>query len=649
MDSAQKKHGTAHVDIQNIGGIDRTDVSFEPGVTVLVGRNATNRTSFQTALMAALGSDRVSLKGDAEEGHVELSIDGETYSRALNRDGTAVQTTGDAYLDDPMLGDLFAFLLEDNEARQAVARGGDLREIIMRPIDTAEIQAEIDRLRERRSDVERRLDEIDSLKRELPSLEAEKRELDDEIEEKKSELSEIEGEIDHRDADIEESRQTANEADEKLDELQETRRELNDVRYDLETERDSVAELRSELQELEDERAELSEINAGELQRIESDVERLRSKKRAVESEISELQSILQFNEGMLEDVDDEILSALDFEESEQESVTDRLVPDDTVQCWTCGSTVEADQIEATVDTLRELSRTKFQTVREIDDDLEELKKKKRAIQQQRQRRERLDTKLEQVEQHIERSTARIEDLQDRRDDLTQEIERIEETIDKREDEERSEILSLHRDANQLEYELGQLENERERVDDEITAIEERLAEQRDLEDEADEIRDEIERLRTRIDRIEQEAVEAFNQHMNEILDRLGYENLERIWLERVDSEVRDGRKTVSKTMFELHIVRTTASGTSYEDTVDHLSESERNVAGLVFALAGYLAHDVYETLPFMVLDSLEAIDSKRIAKLVDYFQGYCQYLVVALLPEDAESLDADYERITEI
>jgi uncharacterized protein YhaN len=72
-------------------------------------------------------------------------------------------------------------------------------------------------------------------------------------------------------------------------------------------------------------------------------------------------------------------------------------------------------------------------------------------------------------------------------------------------------------------------------------------------------------------------------------------------------------------------------------------------VTGLVFALAGYLAHDVYEEIPFMLLDSLEAIDSERIATLVEYMREYAEFLVVALLPEDAASLDDDHEYITEI
>ena len=50
-----------------------------------------------------------------------------------------------------------------------------------------------------------------------------------------------------------------------------------------------------------------------------------------------------------------------------------------------------------------------------------------------------------------------------------------------------------------------------------------------------------------------------------------------------------------------------------------------------------------------MLFDSLETIDSDRIAALVEHFSGYATYLVVALLPEDAAALNEDYQRVTEI
>jgi uncharacterized protein YhaN len=136
---------------------------------------------------------------------------------------------------------------------------------------------------------------------------------------------------------------------------------------------------------------------------------------------------------------------------------------------------------------------------------------------------------------------------------------------------------------------------------------------------------------------------------MAAVLDILEYQNIDRVWIERTERTVREGRRKVEKTVFELHVVRTTENGTAYEDTVEHLSESEREVVGLVFALAGYLVHDLPETVPFMLLDSLEAIDSTRIAALVEYFADESEYLVIALLTEDAEALSDEYTYVASI
>lgn len=136
---------------------------------------------------------------------------------------------------------------------------------------------------------------------------------------------------------------------------------------------------------------------------------------------------------------------------------------------------------------------------------------------------------------------------------------------------------------------------------------------------------------------------------MESVLDCLVYSNLNCICLERVKGTDRGSNQAVSKSRFELHVIRSTDVGATYEDTVDHLSESEREVTGLVFALAGYLAHDVQEHVPCMLLDSLEAIDSARIAALIDYLAEFPNFLIVALLPEDAEALADHYHRLTEI
>ena len=65
-----------------------------------------------------------------------------------------------------------------------------------------------------------------------------------------------------------------------------------------------------------------------------------------------------------------------------------------------------------------------------------------------------------------------------------------------------------------------------------------------------------------------------------------------------------------------------------------------------MLALAGYL---VYEEVPFILLDSLEAIDSEGITQLVEYLEQYASYIVVAVLSKDAGALDKDYQPIAEI
>ena len=85
-----------------------------------------------------------------------------------------------------------------------------------------------------------------------------------------------------------------------LDDPQETRSDLDNVRYRLGSERESIqaleenAEICTELQEL-------SETPAGDLSDIDMEIDRLRNHKQSLESTISQLQRVLQFNEKMLE------------------------------------------------------------------------------------------------------------------------------------------------------------------------------------------------------------------------------------------------------------------------------------------------------------------------------------------------------------
>ncbi|MFC7240160.1 archaea-specific SMC-related protein [Saliphagus sp. GCM10025317] len=647
--SAGETTGQPRVSVENIGGIDSTTVELTTGVNVLTGRNATNRTSFLRSIMGALGSDRVSLKADADHGSVTLELEGETYERHFERREGGIVSSGDPYLEDPTLANLFAFLLESNTARQAVSQHDDLREVIMRPVDVEEIEAEISQAEADKRRLDDEIDRLTSLKSSLPSLEERRQSLRKEIEETEAELEE-------RRADLEASRADESETDDdeleaKLDELQSARSDLEDVQFQRETEQQSIETLESELEEMQDELEELPDGFETDPDALEQELETLRDQRSTLDSSTNQLQSIIQFNEEMLEGTNQRITQALQGEQSETDggAVTEQLLEDDTAICWTCGSTVETDQIESTIERLRSLRQEHVQERNELRRQIDDRKATLREARETNQRRQTLTQRIESTENELEQRRDRLETLDEREGELQERIDDLETTVDELEEESESETLDHQKEVTELEFSLNRLEDDLADVEDEIEEAETEIGRIDDLRAQRERASERLTDLRTRIDRIERESVEAFNDHMASVLDVLEYENLERIWIERTEQTVKEGRRRVDRPVFELHIVRQADDGRTYEDTIDHLSESEREVTGLVFALAGYLVHEVYDEVPFMLLDSLEAIDSNRIARLVDYFSEYAETLVTALLPEDAAALDEEYTRITSI
>ena len=648
MATSEQLTDSAHFSVENIGGIDQTEVEIPPGVTVLTGKNATNRTSFLRAIMCAMGSERVSLKGDADAGSVELSLDGETYERRLSRAGNGVTFEGDPYLTDPDVADLFAFLLETNDSRQAAAREEELRDVIMRPVDIDAIRAEIRRLESEKGDINDELARIESRKRDLPELERKRTSLREKIEDKREELADLESRIDDSSRDVEEGRKEQAELESRLQELRETRSDLESIRRKIERQEESISSLKRERADLEDDLEELPETPMGDHRDLESDINRLRTQRQDLNTEINELRSLIQYNEERLEAEDYELLQGDDAApDAREEAVTDQLVGGDaeTVVCWTCGSSVDRAQIESTIERLKSLRSEKVEELNHVKTRLDERKEEQREAEREQKRRETVEGKLDEIDAELDRRADRIDALKSNRESLTDDVEDLEAEVDSLESADFDEILSLHKEANQLEFEIDSLEADLEDVTQEIEEIEAEVERAEELRETRSDLVEQLTDQRTKIDQIEAEAVESFNGHMESILDLLGYENIERIWIERIETPGADE----AQTRFELHIVRTTDNGAAYEDTIDHLSESEREVTGLIFALAGYLVHDLHETVPFMLLDSLEAIDSNRIAALVEYFADYADFLVVALLPEDAQALADEFTRVRSI
>ncbi|QGX96043.1 chromosome segregation ATPase [Haloplanus rallus] len=628
------------VSVRNVGGIERASVTFEPGITVVAGENASNKSSLLGSLGAVLGGSPPPLRGGAETGSVTLDLDGEHYAVELGRQegsadddaaGRTLVKDATPYTTDATLVDCFVRLDEDNPVRRAVVDGGDLHELLMRPVDTEAIDAEIDRLRERRAKLDERIADLDERADAIPELEVRARrlrerrdEVSDRLESKRAALAET----DYRAA--------AEATQDLLDSLDDTRAERERLRDRRDTKRRAVESLRDDLDAVE---AELSALDAdlgGEsvrsrLDAVDDDLSALRERKGRLDETIDALRPIVEVNQALLAD------SRLPegFDEGE---VVDRLDPAaESITCWTCGQSVERADVREQVEAVQAILRAKREERSSVEARIEECRQRRSDLETRLEERSDLEDRRRRLEREIEDRERTISDLEERIDAAEERIRDLEADLDEAEADD--DLLERHREVSDLEYERGRLERELAAVGDEIEAAEAAATEADSLREERADVDDRLDDLRDRIDRIEREAVETVNECMERVLDRLDYDGIERVWIDR--------RHVDGGTVFDLQVVRTTDDGAVYRAAVDTLSKSEREVVGLVIALSGYLVHDVSATVPIVVVDAIEMLDAERIRGLLEFFDEHARYVVAAALPEEAECLRSRFDTVS--
>ncbi|PSP58941.1 chromosome segregation protein SMC [Halobacteriales archaeon QH_7_66_36] len=626
---------------ENIGGLSESEVTLQPGVTVLRGENATGRTSLLKGLTGVLGGSIPALRGNTEKGHIQLEWGEDIYNQHLERKNRTVQSSGQTVTERSDLVDLFVSLTENNPTRRAVVQDENLRDIIMRPVDTDAIQRRIEELQSERNRIGQRLRFIDNELDSRTKVTSRKTSVENELNEVDEQITKLREQLAEYDADIEEAEQV----EEALTSLEKRKQKLESISNRIRTNEDTLEALRDEQKELQTEQSSV-ETSEEELSRIETKLSTLTSRKRSLATTINDLSAIVDFNQELVSDTNSEFLLSDDVD-----STMTKLNPmSESVQCWTCGSQVNRDRVSNQLDELQDVIEEKRTERADVQSQIEAFRGKKEELQNEIERRDELSRRLNDISTEIAQREQKLESLRDRRNETRQELSNLEEFISNRETLQESELADQYQRLSKLEYERGQLEEELSSVREEIAELDRLADEQKQLRAQQDEIREELEGQRTQIRDLEESAIEAFNEHMDEILEVLDYRNVARIWIERKTGTEFDsshgGYRGGSATRFELHIVRESDQGADYEDTVTNLSESEREVVGLIIALAGYLVHSVYEVVPMILLDSLEAIDADRIADLVDYFDEYTSYLVVALLPEDANALDDGCTRV---
>lgn len=627
------ENGGIRVEVQNIGGISDTEVILSEGVTLISGKNASNKSSLLRSLVGVLGGPLPPVKSDTNAGEVRLTIDDTEYFLELAQEaGETVVTGRNLYSDASDLCELFVALTEMNPIRQAVLAGDDLYDLLMQPVDTEEIEAEIQRLSTEKKTVDERLDDLDAMENRLPGLQTRQNNLQEE-------LAEVEASLrSKRDAIEEIEAETEPGDDAEMEDLKSKRSERNEIRTRIRTHEEAIESLEEELDEVTERLGESDPKGPDTpLEEITDELEQLHHQKQQLTSTINALSPLVEMNTQVLDEAA-EIPEAMTSDD-----VVAELDPaSQSITCWTCGSTVERAQIAEQVEAVREIIREKRNQRDAITESIQSLTGQKRELEQRRDELDRLQDRRQELADEIERRKDMLAELRDEQGALETEIRKLQQQVEETRDE-AGQLAKYYDDISDLEYQRGQLANDLEGIEGEISDIEEELSKRSEIEARRESVAEELLEQRELIDGLEQDLVATFNEVMQHVLDTLGYQSIEQIWVERLST----GDQASSQTEFELHVVRATEEGTVYDDTVDSLSKSEREVIGLVVALAGYLVHDVSREIPFIVVDAVEMFDADRIQGLMEHFGEHAEYVVAAILPEEQNELDGVYDTVS--
>lgn len=596
------------VAIENVGGIEATELTITDSTTLITGANASNKTSLLQALLFALGTDEVPIRTGTDRARVELTVDGETVTREAIRESSGVTVDGDPLITAPEDRDLFerfAALLETNPLRVAVQTTSNFEALLKEPMDIDTLEAE-------RSE---KLQEKRALKSELADM----ADIDDEIDTVESDLQSRREEIDDLEAELDTLYEKLPEQDDDLESLRQRRTELVSKRNRLQKQLTDIESAIDRLVEtIEDLEAELAEIeDADEMESLRKRRATLHEEVDAIDRRIDVLQSALTANREML---DADMRDVLEYEPGLDET---------TLECWACGQQASISSFEDVVDRLQALVEQERKRRREYEPELEQIETRIEEIEAERRRRAQLEEQLQSTESKLDSRRESLDQKREQLAEITEELSTVEDQLTETKEARTEDHSEISQQIEETRVDLETKRQETERLEQERSRLTEKRAERERKQERLASVDQEIQELTHRIEHLESELRETFNDAIDELLDALQFDDIERMWL--------DGE-------FDLVIARE-VDGAVREDTVENLAESERNMIGLVLGLAGYLAYDVDTISPVLVLDSLGAFDADRANRLIEYFGRHAEFLVAAVHPEQVE--DSDEGRIT--
>lgn len=597
------------IEISNVGGIEHFEQTLSNPIAIVTGTNASNKTSLLKAVAFGIGRSTVPIRSGATEARVELQIGDERVVRAARPKGGGLNISGEALLedsDDVKLFERFGCLLEFNDVRQAVREGRPVEDLLKEPMDLTNLEARRNELLQRKQDLKREINQLGDIEEEIASRESQ-------LESKRERIASLEAKHD----DLRERQNETVNDDDDAAELRERRVSLVHEQNELETQ---ISELETAIERIKSEVEETkSELESAREVAESYDIDDLEARRNEILRDLDDitdrvevLQSVLTANREMHHSSYTGVLGK------------ETSLVEDTVTCWACGDDASASNFDETINRLQEIVERDKERRQTHQPKLESVKSDIDEAKEARSHVSNLEAEVRGLEGRLEN---RRESLQTKRESLESihdDLNAVDEELSEYESEQETEVTDLQSEIEDVRIDLHAAQSEAQRLESSVGDLQEQLEERERKKADLDELSDEIVELSERIRTLEQDLREGFNDAINELIEVLDYERIERIWL--------DGE-------FNLVIARE-IDGAVHKDNVEHLSESEREMVGLMLALAGYVTYDLSGIVPVLLIDTLGAFDDERTADLVAYFADETPLLLTALLPGSASAVD---------
>ncbi|WP_306061781.1 archaea-specific SMC-related protein [Natronococcus wangiae] len=574
---------TWKIDIENIAGIYEGSAQLEPGLNAVKGSNWQGKSSFIEAIKTGLGTAATLTEGK-DQGRVHLQTPEKSISVELSRSNGVVSVEGTPYLEndyDVARTSLFACLGERNEIRQAVREGRNLEDVLLRPLDFQNIDAQIADLKKEREQIDSELAQAKEARKRLPALQERVTQLEREAEELRNQREELSAPSGAND-----------ESDSVQGELSQAQADRSQAENQLERLTQTIERIETRLEER---RSELEDIEIDEDASVESELKDARKHRQEVNRALEVLQNVYSANELVLEENQLDLLTAVN-----------RELTGDSVVCWTCGSEVSRSALEDRLDALGEKITEKRSQLETHRDRVEELEARREERAQIRRRKRNVEMEIEDLEEKLADRKQSLEETRERFERAGERVETLSETVD----ETVTEITDIESEVKYREAELKDARNELEELESRADRIDL-------LEDEREEIQHEIEDLRDRKQQIKRRARDEFTESIQEISKRF-------------ETGFESAHLTGD---FDLVVARE-----GREADLEALSEGELELIGFIAALAGYESFDVEEAVPIMLVDGVGSLADENLQTLVEYLDERTEYLVFTTYPEHTTS-----------